>query len=382
MKSLIKAEDYFEKIRKNGAVLFGAGSKARQAAKLLRERHIDILAVCDNDRDLWGKEIFPGIVIEDFREVSKKYGKFTVLITAAVNNAVSIKAELAEGFECYQFCNPFKVEECLLTDEEIEKNQDLIKRIYDCLEDELSKNIFSLNLNYKLTGNMLPLADLAHGKNSVLTYFDEELFDRKRRHTFIDIGAYTGDSIMSFLMATGGNYEKIIAYEADEGNYASLKKFLDCARVPGIELLHTALWSECKERIFFTFEDNYRVNYDSPNFHTAVDSIADNKILKEAHGKKIASGCRRMYVHTLDSQAKDMAPTVIKVNAMADDFEILKGGKELIKRWKPFLICEFGVRKEDLFTMIPWLKDLNPEYKFYLREKKIFHDIKTILYVK
>ena len=44
MKSLIKAEDYFEKIRKNGAVLFGAGSKARQAAKLLRERHIDILA--------------------------------------------------------------------------------------------------------------------------------------------------------------------------------------------------------------------------------------------------------------------------------------------------------------------------------------------------
>lgn len=250
------------------------------------------------------------------------------------------------------------------------------------MADEQSRKIFILNLNYKLTGNMLPLVDMVSGSNELLAYFDEELFENEKRHTFVDIGAYTGDSIMSFLMATRGKYEKIIAYEVDQGNFGSLVRFRDYARVPRVELLNIALWSKCEERTLFTLSDNSNINYDSPNFYTDVDGIADNKTLKEAKKEHVEANSKSVRAQTLDSQLKNIVPTVIKVNAMADDFEILKGGARLIQRYKPLLICEFGVKKEDIFKMIPWVKELNPEYKFYLREKKIYKDIKTILYIK
>lgn len=381
MKSLITATDYFRKISENGVILFGAGSKARQAIEILHEKKVGIRAVCDNNPNLWGREIYPGLVIQEFNKVKKECKNCTILFTAAINNTLSIRETIEETFPCYQFCNPFKVEQCLLEDD-IKKNRESIKEIYECLADKQSREIFILNLNYKLTGNMLPLVDMVSGSNELLAYFDEELFENEKRHTFVDIGAYTGDSIMSFLMATRGKYEKIIAYEVDQGNFDSLVRFRDYARVPRVELLNIALWSKCEERTLFTLSNNSNINYDSPNFYTDIDCIADNKTLKEAKKEHVEANSKSVRAQTLDSQLKNIDPTVIKVNAMADDFEILKGGAQLIKRCKPLLICEFGVKKEDLFIMIPWMRKLNPEYKFYLREKKIYKDIKTILYMK
>lgn len=85
-----------------------------------------------------------------------------------------------------------------------------------------------------------------------------------------------------------------------------------------------------------------------------------------------------MYTDTLDCQfCREEIPTVMKINAMAADFDIIKGGKKLIENYKPMLIFEYGVKKDDLFSMILWLKKVNPQYKFYLREKRIYKDIKS-----
>ena len=66
MRKIICAKDYFEKLSEKGVVLFGGGSKARQAIEVLRKKGIKILAVCDNDETLWGTEISPGLVIQNF----------------------------------------------------------------------------------------------------------------------------------------------------------------------------------------------------------------------------------------------------------------------------------------------------------------------------
>lgn len=383
MRKIVCAKKYFEKLEEKGVVLFGCGSKARQAIEILMDKRIKIVAVCDNNEKLWGTEIYPGLIVHNFLQVKEEHQGFIVLLTAAINNAVSIYQTLDNTVECYQFCNPFKVEKGLLNDYEIEKNKDQIREILRCLEDELSRNIFIENINYKLTGNMLPLMEMITGNNSLLTYFDDELFENEKAHTYVDVGAYTGDSITSFLIATRGNYKKVIAYEGDRGNYSALERFRTYIRVPNLDIRNTILWSEREERTIYTFSDNSDVNYDSPNLYTDVGNIADNRTLQEVKNAQIIPQKVHRYTDTLDCQFRgEETPTVIKINAMAADFAIIKGGKRLIENYKPMLIFEYGAKKDDLFSMILWLRQVNPQYKFYLREKRIYKDIKTILYVK
>lgn len=383
MRKIICTKDYFEKLSEKGVVLFGGGSKARQAIEVLRKKGIKILAVCDNDETLWGTEISPGLVIQNFSKIKQEYQDFIVLLTVAINNALPIYQTLGNTVECYQFCNPFKVEQGLLSDCEIEENQNQIQEIIDCFEDDRSRDIFIENINYKLTGNMLPLVEMVTGNNPLLTYFDDELFESNKTHVYVDVGAYTGDSITSFVMATRGNYKKLIAYEGDKGNYGALEQFKKYARLPRFDIKNYFLWSGCEERTVYTFSDNTGINYDSPNLYTGVDTIADNGTLHETRKLQIVPQKTSVHSDTLDHQFhNEDAPTIMKINAMAADFAIIKGGKNLIENYKPMLIFEYGVKRDDLFSMILWLKQVNPEYKFYLREKRIYRDIKTILYVK
>lgn len=383
MKQIVCAKEYFNRLKERGVVLFGGGSKARQVIDLLRKKEIKIIAVCDSNERLWGTEICQGLTVQSFLEVKKEHRDFVVLLTAAINNALSICQTLDTTIEYYQFCSPFKVENGLLDDLEVEKNKNKIQAILDCLEDEMSKDIFIENLNYKLTGNMLPLVEMLTENNPILTYFDDDLFEDDVIHTYVDIGAYTGDSITSFLMATRGKYKKIIAYEGDKGNYDALEHFKNYSRVPNLDIRNTILWSQCKEQAIYTFSDNSNINYDSPNLYTAVENIADNATLQKVKDVQIKPQQIKVYSDTLDNQFGNVEkPSIMKINAMTADFAILKGGRKLIENSKPMLILEYGVKKDDLFTMILWLKKINPQYKFYLREKRIYKDIKTILYVK
>lgn len=73
-------------------------------------------------------------------------------------------------------------------------------------------------------------------------------------------------------------------------------------------------------------------------------------------------------------------PTIIKVNALAADREMILDGQYVLKHFKPALLLELGVTQRDVFEMIPLIKQINCAYKFYMRRKKVFGDIKTVLY--
>ena len=60
--------------------------------------------------------------------------------------------------------------------------------------------------------------------------------------------------------------------------------------------------------------------------------------------------------------------------------DIILGGYRILQQYKPLLILEFGVKKEDVFTLIKNISTINSEYKFYRRRKKVFDYIKTVLY--
>ena len=70
---------------------------------------------------------------------------------------------------------------------------------------------------------------------------------------------------------------------------------------------------------------------------------------------------------------------LIKIDALGAEYEIICGAKEIITKCRPVVIMEIGTRFKDIFAVIPMLWSLNNDYKFYLRQLKVFNNSRTIL---
>lgn len=183
---LIDSIEYFDQIRKyKNIILFGCGGKGRQAIKILNNIGIRITAACDNDVKLQGQVFFDNILIQSLDECLNEIttGDVCILITCSINYAVEINEMLSHkcpGIPIYHLCNPFKIEQTLISSQEIALNKEVLVRQYSWLGDDESRNIFIDTLNSKITGNMLPLLKYSVG-NPIYTFFDEEFIGGGRR---------------------------------------------------------------------------------------------------------------------------------------------------------------------------------------------------------
>ena len=379
---LVDSREYFDVIRGyKKIILIGCGGKGRQAIKLLENLDIHISAACDNNKKIQGKYFYDSVLIQSLDDVLKdvKSTDTCILLTCSINYAIEMEQELKRrcpDISVYHLCNPFKIEQTLVSSVEVEENRELLTRQATWLGDKESQNIFRDTLNSKITGNMLPLLKYSTG-NAIYTFFDEHFIPIDEKNVYMDIGAYTGDTIASFMMYCRGTFKRIVGVEADKGNYASLQKFVQCSRVPNVEIYNIGLWSHEEEREFYTNAQNDEINYDSPNLFQNVDKMADNLSLNKIDGNL---ACEVIHLKTLDEISKEVSPNIIKVNALAADRQIIMGGRKYIAENKPILIFEFGVTKKDVFEMLSIIKEMNPDYTFYFRRKKVFGDIKTVVY--
>ena len=359
--NFVDPEEYFDRIRRHKhVILFGCGGKGREAVPILAEHGIFITAACDNNKALWGKNFVDGIIIQEFEQAMTDLEDCCVIISSTVIYATEIYQAIIAKYPdmpIYHLCSPFKVEDGLLTANEAELHKSELYANYQLMQDEESRRIYLDTLSWKMTGNMIPLNQYELG-NTDYSFFDDDLIQTNDQSVYVDIGAYTGDTIASFLMFSRG-------------------KFVQFSRVQRIEIHNAALWSREENKVFYTNSANNTIHFDSPNLFRSVDAVADNLSLDKMQGKLEG---RVLNVKTIDTLLENDVPTIIKINALAADREIILGGGAYIGNYKPTLILEFGVTKRDVFEMIPLIKQLNDKYRFYMRRKRVFKDVKTVLY--
>ncbi|SHE95492.1 nucleoside-diphosphate sugar epimerase/dehydratase [Schwartzia succinivorans] len=88
---------YLEELRGADVILYGAGSKGKQAIELLRRYGVEPAAICDSDRNKWGRN-FEGMEIEDYNTVrSRLTGKVFMLLTVSSRFAREIKTVVRGG---------------------------------------------------------------------------------------------------------------------------------------------------------------------------------------------------------------------------------------------------------------------------------------------
>lgn len=140
-----------------------------------------------------------------------------------------------------------------------------------------------------------------------------------------DVGAHIG-----FVTLVGarlvGSEGKVFAFEADPENSSRILGHVRTNSLPQIEVIHSAVWSECKTVFFQRAPDA-----SSRNTGAVVQS-AENST------KAILIPIPSV---TLDRFAQDhRAPDLVKIDVEGAETEVLAGAETVFRDSKPVLICE------------------------------------------
>ncbi len=369
----INGDDYFEQIRDEKVLLWGGGTKGRQTLKILHKMHIIPLAIIDNDSKKWGTDI-DGILIISYEEAIKQYKGCTILITTVWTYAKDIRKQL-KGWKVFVCANPFKTETKFLNMNEILDDENNLKRSYELLEDQKSKEIFKEVINWKITGDA-SLPAIYTDEESFFEWFDFEGIDYSNTYTYVDVGAYTGDTVVRFMLRSGFKYEKIIAIEPDKRNGNVMMDIFEKLRMnKAVTYIEEGVWSEKTHLEFFHSGADI---YESSNFIQSIDNM-----ICIARQENADCGISEIVaVNTLDNiLQKETGRILIKIDAQGSEYEALIGTKDTIINKKPILIMEYATHSKHIGDIIPYLHSLNNKYKFYLRQKLLTGNSRTVLYV-
>jgi len=161
--------------------------------------------------------------------------------------------------------------------------------------------------------------------------------------TYVDIGAWEGDTIDLFLKRTKGHYDYIYGVEPDPCTFARLKnKFIER---PDISLFHCGLGVQEGE-LYLSTEDS------QSTYLTQTE----------------VNGSQKVSVTTMDNLFTDKSVSLVKIFVPFMSLDILKGGENVIKQSRPRLIIYASCDdKFLLYDIVQWIANLDMSYKLALR---------------
>lgn len=275
----------------------------------------------------------------DFAEVRRRFGKFRVVIAFA--NAGLAREKLARlgvsAADIFFFDVMGELLDNTFGPAYLEANRARFDAAYALLADGLSRDTFEAFLAAKLGAPGEPLAAVWRKEQ----YFPKDIFSFSDREVFVDGGAYTGDTLLTFLRLTGGRCARCCAFEPDPGNAAKLRATVEKRALRGVTVHNKGLWSAPAALPFAVWHG------------TSASAVS-------------CAGEFSVEADTVDRAAPDA--TFIKLDIEGAELEALKGAAAAIKRNRPKLaVCVYH-RPGDLFEIPLFIKSLVPDYRFHLRQ--------------
>lgn len=247
-------------------------------------------------------------------------------------------AYLSEIFEMEQVSPSFILE-----------NKDFFEHFYQNLSDQHSKDSFVAYLLSKTRQDMIYLPPIFEK----IQYFPKGIINFTKEESYVDCGAFTGDTIADFLKATGGAYRHIWAAEPDKSNYRQLMNYINEEKLTCIDVVNKGIYSSAGK---LPFQEN-------GSMLSMISEEADNYI----------------EVDTIDHITSGDRVTYIKMDVEGAELEALKGAEKTICEYKPTLGISIYHKQQDLIDIPQYINLLVPEYQFYFRvHKKLAID--TVLY--
>lgn len=222
-------------------------------------------------------------------------------------------------------------------------NKQHIRKVYNSLDDYLSKYIYASIFDIYMTGDIGVLSRTKGNRQ----YFPLrgtsdfiEGFCLSEDESFVDCGAFDGDTIKEFRSLANNHYKKIWAFEPDPANFLKLSNYIENTGDERIHLFQRGIYNEDAVMSF--------------SGSLGTSSTMDT------------SGSESIKVSQIDSIIKEPV-TYIKMDIEGAEKEALMGARNIITKYKPKLAICIYHKVEDLWEIPLLIKNLNKDYKIYVR---------------
>jgi FkbM family methyltransferase len=330
-----------------------------------------VIANFDNDRSKWNVKGALGIVTYPPERILEFVDRFDAEVVIMSGHVGEIALQLdSSGVRKYYgaiFMGPEQSEERLGgffkgNKALIEANEDKIKEVRSLLKDEKSIEVFDGVLRLRQTSDAWTRMAISGDLYTPDMYFPNDIqsFVLGPNESFVDAGACLGDTVEKFLRKVNYQYAKIYAFEPDPSNYVGLLRY--CDGKTNVQACNMGLFSR-KETVSFCVSENFK---------------EVSRIVFE--GSPILGGVCNVAVNALDNMP-EISPSFIKMDIEGSELEALKGAANTLRKNKPKLsICLYH-KTSDFWDIPLFLKDVVPEYKFFVRHHIISPlVVDTILY--
>lgn len=228
-------------------------------------------------------------------------------------------------------------EELKLRAEVLKNHVDDFDNLFDKLGDYRSKKVLYGILNYWYNSDFNALGSAREENYS--QYFDLDLIKPVAEEVYVDVGAYTGDTILNYIN-TYGIYKKIYAYEITESSIKIMQNTLkDFANIYIRKLALKDI--------------NGDMHVTTNSISTSANTVTDE-------------GEEKVKCVTLDDDLKEKI-TLIKMDIEGSEEKALIGATNHIKNDTPKLLISVYHNHDDLWKLPKLINTINDNYTFYLR---------------
>lgn len=331
---ILSGKSSWEKIKESGksVVIYGMGNGADKVLDEFIRLEIPVIGVTASDDFVRGQS-FRGFKVKKLSEFD---GDFVVAVAFAscIPSVMAHIYSLCENHRVIVPCVPVFGNDIFNRDF-IEKNRAEIEKAYELFEDEESKRIYRGCVEFMFGGELDILQSITSDKDEAFI----NILKLQNKETFLDLGAYKGDTVEEFLYYTKGEYESIIALEPDRRSYKKLVSY-----------------AENKKNII--------------TVQKAVSSSDSVALFNAAAGRQSSFSDKGDEVETVtvDTLAKDKTVTYLKMDVEGAEYEALCGAQKTLKTHKPKLNIALYHRSEDIFLLPLKIASINPDYRFYIRK--------------
>lgn len=314
-------------------VLYGMGNGADKIIKVLNEYGIKFDGVFASDGFVRDK-LFHGHKISSYSELKEKFGDMVVLLCFGSERpeVIANVKRIAAEQELYAPEVPV-IEGGLFTKEYYEQNKVEFDWVYEHLVDDVSKKTFINTIKYKISGKIDYLFDCEVSKDEPYQSF----FRLSDKESFLDLGAYTGDTVADFIKRVG-DYSSIIACEPDQKSY--------------------------KKLVF---------NTEGLKNMTAINAAVSNSDKKALFGMRggrnsgVLGGKTEIDFITVDTLLEEKDISYIKMDVEGEELKVIEGAKETVLKNRPKMLVSCYHRTEDLLTLPKAIYNIRCDYKIYMR---------------
>lgn len=345
--------DMVEDVSNKRLVLFGAGLDGQIAYEYFNSKKIDIYAYCDNNKEkqntfLNGKKIISSDELMNIENL---------LVVITIKTRVEeVKIQLSN----------MGIEHCVFGEYamkvSLSESMDKYNYVYEeILNDDKSKEIYLSIIRSRLKGDSSEMKSL-YEKDA---FYCLPKFKDTINESFIDAGAYVGDTVEKFIWNCTGRFKEIYAFEPGTKQYGAMLYRTERLKKE---------WALSDEQIICINAGLGEKDCKMSLYEDEKNPLTNNFVCSD-NGEK----SNEVNVYNIDSYFKNKRVTMLKADVEGFEMEMLRGGKSLVQKQKPKMAISLYHKYEDLFEIPMYIKEIEPSYNMAIRHHST-NTTETVLY--